>query len=445
MGREPRTGSIPVSGTKEHRHHAVLFYFYKKLRGITVMNPVCEKVVDVVLVGAGGYGNLYVDELFADAETGLCRFVGVVDPMIERAPGYERIKAAGIPIFHTMEQFYEENTADLCCIAVPTQYHTPYTVCALTHGSHVLCEKPLSGAWEDSVSLQALSEKTGRFIMSGFQWSHNDAILALKQDIMDGVYGAAVRLKTLVLWPRRRSYFCRGTMWAGKKFAGDGTPIFDSVASNAAAHYLHNMLFVLGSKQNEAAMPEKLDAELFRANPIENFDTALIRAYMPGGADVLFIASHATKECRNPRFEYQFEKGIVTFDQDHGCQIVGHLEDGREIVYGNPFDDQMKKIRIAIANAKETDPEKRFIPCGVRTAAPHVHVITAMKDAKIVTFTDPILTVDTSAGAEDPQMVAKGLTEALETCYAEGCMLSEADAVSPEFKEIVKDMNNLKI
>lgn len=401
-----------------------------------------KKIIDVVLVGIGGYGAIYVKDLFEDVNKGLCRWVGVVDPAAEKAPAYSRIVEAGIPVYRTLEDFYAEHQADLACIAVPIQFHTPFTVCAIAHGSHVLCEKPLSGAWEDAVALEALSEKTGKFIMSGYQWSHSPAILALKRDILDGRYGKPVQLKTLILWPRRQSYFRRGTGWAGKKYAADGTPILDSVASNAAAHYLHNMLFLLGDAMDRAAIPETLDAELFRANPIENFDTSVIRAHLPGGAEALFIASHATSDTVNPRFVYAFEKGTVTFSEEEGV-ITGVFADGETKVYGDPFADQAQKIRIAIANAAEADPAARQLPCTPYTAMAHAKCIAALKDAPIVTAEGDLLeTVDPDG---DPLQTIPGLSAALRLCYERGCMLHEAETVDVRLTGAVKPVVNVMI
>ncbi|MBQ7983301.1 MAG: Gfo/Idh/MocA family oxidoreductase, partial [Clostridia bacterium] len=209
-----------------------------------------DYVPAIVLIGIGGYGVLYVDEIFRDMERELCILVGVVDPAAKASPRYEEIVSRGIPVYDTPEAFFAENTADLCCIAAPIQFHTPYTLTAMKHGCHVLCEKPLSGDWRDGLLLDAIAEKEYKFVMSGYQWSHSDAILGLKKDILCGMYGAPKHLKTRILWPRSKSYFNRGSGWAGKRYAADGTPIFDSVANNAAAHYLHNMLFVLGERMD---------------------------------------------------------------------------------------------------------------------------------------------------------------------------------------------------
>ncbi len=384
--------------------------------------------VSVVLVGIGGYGTQYVDALLRDSDMGLCTIVGVVDPIAEKSPKYELIRERDIPICKTIEEFYETQSANLCCIAAPIQYHTPYSVYAMEHGSHVLCEKPLSGNWADAIALEALSEKTGNFVMIGYQWSYSDAILNCKRDILAGKFGKPCAMKTIVLWPRTFSYFNRGTGWAGKCYAEDGIPIFDSVANNAAAHYLHNMLFLTGDAMNRSADFASVDAELLRANPIENFDTCAIRLHMKNGAEAIFLASHATKEQINPKFEYEFENATLYYgDEQAGDHLKARMNDGTWIDYGTPFADQMEKIRYAIEAVYR--PEIReILPCTPITAMPHARCIGLIADTEIVPV-PPEMSELIPCGSDGTDMLrsVNGLHDAMVAAYEEGCLLSELE------------------
>ena len=381
----------------------------------------------IVLVGIGGYGVLYVDEILRDADKGLCEFVGAVDPAAKTSPRYEMLCERGIPIYDTPDAFFALHTADICCIAAPIQFHTPYSLIALKHGCHVLCEKPLSGDWRDGPLLDAIADREFKFVISGYQWSHSAAILALKRDILDGKFGAPKHLKTLILWPRAQSYFKRGSGWAGKRYAADGTPIFDSVANNAAAHYLHNMLFVLGESIDTAAMPESVDCELLRTNPIENFDSCVLRVKLTGGADALFVASHSIRDARNPAFVYEFEHGTVTYSQDEKTGIAAVFDNGETKNYGDPFADQMNKVRYAIA-ACDKNHYDRELPCTAMTAVPHARTIAAIADAPITDVPDGMIEqVMTGAEKNDPLRIVVGLADAMSLCYERGCMLSELD------------------
>lgn len=399
------------------------------------------KTPSVILIGIGGYGNLYANELLRLSEEGKCIFCGAVDPFPQSATAYVKLVERGIKIYSTPEECYNEITPDLCCISAPIQFHTPYTMLALSHGSNVICEKPLSAVPEDAETITKYADEHNLFVMSGYQWSHSNAILSLKKDILSGKLGSPISMKTIVLWPRRQSYFKRGSGWAGKKYAPDGTPIFDSVANNAAAHYLHNMLYLLGDSIDSAAVPTEIDAELFRANPIENFDTSLIRVTVESGAEALFIASHAIEKNVNPRFEYTFENGTVYYAQDSSPNIVAKLNSGEEIVYGNPFERDCTKIELAVQNAS-VDADERFIPCSAKTAGSHTKCISAIKDCDIVSFTDDMINVIDAE--RDPLRCANGLAEVLEKCYAD-CKLISETAENSEIGKITRTYKGIKV
>ncbi len=402
--------------------------------------------VTVVLVGIGGYGTLYADEIFRDIGQGICTLVGVVDPFAQHSPKYDAILEANIPIYATLEDFYRVHTAELCCITAPIQFHTPFTRCALEHGSHVLCEKPLSGDWHDAQELTALARKMNCFLMSGFQWSYSKAILALKQDILDGTYGNPKKLCTRVLWPRRKSYFNRGSGWAGKRYDKDGTPIFDSIANNAAAHYLHNMLFLLGDQMHTALQPKTLDAELFRANPIENFDSCVLRLITDRNAELLFIATHCTRENVNPTFTYTFDGGTVVYDPAIKACITGYLADGTVREYGDPYADQMNKIRIAIA-AVRNPVLREQLTCTAETAMPHARCIGALESVEIASVPQDML--DIFPGADDPQdtlCVVRGLHSVMDQCFEKGCLISELPSeTAAAFQQFLKPKNGINI
>ncbi|HBM81445.1 MAG TPA: gfo/Idh/MocA family oxidoreductase, partial [Clostridiaceae bacterium] len=159
--------------------------------------------------------------------------------------------------------------------------------------------------------------------------------------------GKLLRLKTIVLWPRDENYFRRG--WAGKKRDGRGNWILDSVANNATAHYLHNMLYVLGEEEDRSACPGSVTAELYRANKIENYDTAAIRVYTKNEAEILFIASHAVDEQIAPKFIFEFEKARVEYESEDGSgEIKALFNDGTVKNYGSPNEEHIIKLRTVL-------------------------------------------------------------------------------------------------
>ena len=380
--------------------------------------------ISIVCIGIGGYANVYWKALFESREDDF-EIVGAVDPYADSAQYFEEIKKRGIPVYSDMEDFYSERKADLAIITTPIHLHTRQILSALEHGSNVLCEKPLSGVSADAELIENRAKELGLFVMIGYQWSYAPAILALKNDAMSGKLGAPIKLKTKILWPRKKEYFTRGSGWAGKLRAKDGTVINDSVAANACAHYIHNMLFVCG-KDGFAAEPKNVKADLIRVNDIENFDNATVSFELDGGAKCLFVAAHSTDINSNPMFEYTFENAVVSYDENTK-DIVAKFKDGEEKHYGNPFSGGSDggKSRVAINGCKT----EGFKPvCTPYTAAAHTRCIEAIQ-------TFPIYNVNPEYIKENGTLLyVDGLTAAMNSCYENEIMLSETES----FKDWVK-------
>ena len=251
------------------------------------------KRVRIALSGAGGYGGFYLPYLLENKWNLPMEFAGVVEPYADRVAACRTCEAHGVKVFDSLESFYREREADLVILACPIPYHAEQSLCAVAHGSHVLCEKPTAALPADAQRMADGAKQAGREIFVGFQLSFTGPILTLKRDILSGRYGRVLSAKCMTLWERDFAYYGRGSGWAGKLALPDGRPIRDSVASNATAHYLHNLLFLLGGTM-ETAFPAQVEqAELRRANRIETFDTCAVRLTGPEGAPILFLASHA--------------------------------------------------------------------------------------------------------------------------------------------------------
>lgn len=398
-----------------------------------------DEKLDVLLVGIGGYGENYLDE-FLNSNRDDFRIVGVVDPFAEKSPRIEEIKKMQIPVFSKMGDFYEDNSADYVCISSPIHYHSEQTIMALKNGAGVLCEKPLSATVQEGYRMLEVEKEAEKPVGIGYQWSFSSAIQNLKRDIIKGVFGKPLRFKTLVVWPRDFKYYNRNS-WAGKKKDSNGKWILDSVANNATAHYLHNMLYVLGDSIEKSAWPERLETELYRANDIENFDTTAARLWTDNGVELFYLVTHATKDQLNPRFCYEFENATVYFDQDQDCQIVAEFKGGKRKVYGDPFADSFKKIWIMLDAVKG----KGSYLCGIEAALPHVVCINGMQESveEIIDFPEELIMKKQDKSGKDSAIYVDGLTELMLTCYNNWKLPTE-EKVDWAVKGQMKDLERYK-
>ena len=372
--------------------------------------------VSILLVGIGGYASTYVNPLL-DGEREDCVIVGCADPFPNSCRRLEEIKERGIPVFADMKEFFEAGlTADLAVITTPIHLHADQIKLALSHGCHVLCEKPLCGDIRDIPSLIEARDKAGKYVGIGYQWSHSEAILNLKADILAGVYGKPKLLKTLVLWPRNFKYYKRGCGWAGKIKNEDGALILDSVANNATAHYLHNILFTLGESMDTSLEPTEVKAVLRRANNIENYDTCALEMQFANGARGLYLVTHASKELQNPIFDYEFENGHIYFEDGEKEKIIrGVMNDGTEKIYGDPFGGKCVKLWRAVEAV--LDPTVKPF-CGIEAATPHTNTIARVQEFGVENFApDQIKLLEDESGVYVP-----GLGDALRKCYENGTM-----------------------
>jgi len=265
---------------------------------------------------------------------------------------------------------------------------------------------------------QARNSKS--FAAIGYQWSFSAAVQAMKADIMAGVLGRPIRMKTIVFFPRALSYFRRND-WVGRIHTADGAGVLDSPVNNATSHFLHNMFYILGKRRESSAMPATVEAELYRANEIENYDTAAIRAVTECGTEILFYTTHAVQERRGPVAHFEFEKGVVEFDGSSSGAFIARFHDGRTKSYGQPNLDRHEKIWQAVDAVRSGEP----VACDVHAAMAHTSCVMAAQQSApgIVDF--PPRLRRTVELEDEPMIVVEGLFEALVGCYDEGVLPSQ--------------------
>jgi predicted dehydrogenase len=369
--------------------------------------------VKVALVGISGYGAFYLRQLLAPTARERIQFVAAIDPFPERSTFLDPLARADIPIYPDLEAFYAANFADLVVIAAPIHLHAPLTCLALSHGSNVLCEKPLCATIQEAHQVIQAEREAGKFVAIGYQWSFSEAIQQLKQDIRAGRLGRPVRLKTRVFWPRWQPYYQRN-QWAGKIRLPDGRWVLDSPVNNATAHYLHNMLYLLGETRETSAKLASVQAELYRANAIENYDTAALRCYAEPGVEILFYTAHPVATTANPIFHFEFERAVVDYDANGEGRIVAAFQDGRRQDYGDPFADNARKLWQSVSAVRTGEP----LPCGAEAAMAQTLCMNGAQESMphIVNFPPDLIRTEGDRG-----WVAE-LEEALRQCYEQNLL-----------------------
>ncbi len=333
--------------------------------------------VRVLLCGMGGYGENYLKE-YLTRDVGGSSLVAVADPFAEKSPLYAQVVERKIPLYPGPEAFFAKDRADLTIVSSPIHTHYPYIMTALRHGSNVLTEKPVCFNMDQIREMMEESERQGKFVAVGYQLCYSHDVLAMKKDILSGVYGAPKRMKTLRLM-RRDDIYYRRNAWAGKFYA-HGEKVLDSPLCNACAHQAQNELFLLGKKMDETATVGKVEGVIVKVRPdIENYDTAALRITTTEGIPCYYYTSHAVDEQKvGPVGEFEFEKGTIV-EAEHG--FVARALDGSVVKDYTTMDkgERMEKLYEAIRCVKEG----REPVCTLKTGMEHTRAVLMAQELGI--------------------------------------------------------------
>ncbi len=375
-----------------------------------------DKKVSVLLVGVGGFGGQYIDLILKYSDR--VRLVGGIETNDVPQETVDKLKEHKTRFYKSMEDFHAENSADLCIISTPIHLHKEHTLCALRHGSNVLCEKPAAGCVRDvEEMIEAQGEK---FVAVGFQHCFADNLLRLKKDILDGVWGRPKLFKTLTFFPRAKKYFSARN-WSGKIKSPDGRMINDSIVNNACAHTLEALLFMLGETLDSAAFPKSAEVQLYNANNLETFDTAALWMETDADTPILYFASHTTKEKHGREMEFMFENGVVRYSEDEGI-LKGTFNNGEVIDYGWSVSNEEKFLKCVMAAAGE----KELVTCNLKTALPHALAVQMVMEHLDETYVFDENETETYLRNESPYVYVPKMYETLLCAYKENKLPDKA-------------------
>lgn len=379
--------------------------------------------VKVLMVGINGYGHYYLKTFLEETDCDNAVLAGVVDPEAARSKYYDAFNEFGIPVYTRMNDFYlSGGKADLAVISSPPHFHSSQSILALHNNTNVLCEKPLCSQITDAEEIIRKRDKSGRFVMVGYQWSYSEGIQSLKKDILAGIYGKPLRIKSLCLWPRDYSYFNRNE-WAYRNTDPAGNVVRDNLFNNAMAHFIHNMLFLLGGTQDSSASAKNVKSLLYKAYPVETYDTGAFCAQTDSGVDLLFLGSHAASRNMDPCFRIEFERGFAELKSGSG-KIIGKTLDKLELSYPSPDSDhQFKKLFNAIRNVVQPGS----FMCSPEAALAHVKLVDMVErqTGSIGIFSEGQLC------KSDKRLYVKGLDDFLLSSYRNFRMPADLEIARP--------------
>jgi hypothetical protein len=382
-------------------------------------------MIQVALVGVSGYGGCLLTAIREVEKQGRCKLAAVcIVNRAHEAATWDGLSDQGVRCFESTSELWSamKGQIDLTLLPTPPQTHRAMTEEALAAGSHVLCEKPTSTNVADAIAMAEAATAASRKLFIGFQDMYLDGTHELKRELCSGVYGKLQSISFLGLWPRGVvSYYGRNS-WAGKLMLGgsdgvNGVLINDNPVSNAFAHFLKLGLFFAGPDAATSALPllGEIEAQLYRANPIETFDTAALRIPTDTGIPMQFLCSHAIEENNLPtlrirtdrdQLDWKYEEGL--FIRSRGAQAVCRLPKREEGRVG-----MLEKIIASLHGEPSTicTPEDALIPLSVSERL-RAYPVTPFPESMIEIHVTP----------DDSLRTVKGLSGKLHACFEENKM-----------------------
>jgi len=203
------------------------------------------------------------------------------------------LREIGCELFDDYEEMLNRWKGRLALCVIPTgiHCHARMTIAALAAGCNVLVEKPIAATIEEVDAIRKSEEKASRFVAVGYQHIYAPEIRRMKQALLDGAVGTVEVIKCMGFWPRPDGYYRRNN-WVGRLRVGEDW-VLDAPFNNAFGHWLNLLCFFAGSRFEESASPRSVEAELYRARPIETTDTACMRIETEEGIPLFLWLTHS--------------------------------------------------------------------------------------------------------------------------------------------------------
>ncbi len=375
------------------------------------------------VVGLGGYGQ-HVLRCLKESAAGPdapVRVLAVCDPALDRfEQQISELRGQGVQAYSRIEDLLSDRRVGAVWLPVPINLHCRFTCLALEAGKAVLCEKPAAGTVQEVDEMITARDTAGLVTAIGFQDIYDPLVQDAKRRILTGELGRISSASVWGVWPRDSSYYQRNS-WAGA-MRRDGAWVLDSPASNAMAHFVTLLLYLLGPTQETAATPVSIEAELYRANTIENYDTCGLRITLASGTSVLILLTHAGEtECK-PELILTGERGTLAFNGRES--MAWHMAGNRQSKpqqRKEPFPDMIRSFTRRVTGGDSSAPIATL-----EIARQHVLVVNGASSASVVYDIPPefIKTTSISAGITLRSIV--GIESAMSRCAAAGQLPSES-------------------
>lgn len=384
-------------------------------------------MINYGIVGVGGFAATWVRCLTALEERGVARVAAFVErDQAGQAEAIAALEARGVTQYMTFDEMLEQGRGRLDVIGLPVgiAYHEPLAVRALESGYNVHVEKPLAGTVQGVANIAGAAERAGRWVAVGYQCLYSPTMRWICERLASGALGGIQEARSVISWPRASSYYGRNA-WAGQ-LRSSGKWILDGPATNATAHYMNNLLYMVAQTHGAPAEIATVHAELYRAKPIPSYDTSCIEMHMATGERLLHLVSHSCAENKGPHTMVICQKGTICWVTQGDVATIEYTS-GQTERFANPDPEALHALPFAQMAQVLTGEAPRPL-CGIAEAAGQVLAINLAFESSGRVHLIPEAHVEVQAQDDGSTLrVVPGMTELLYAAYDSGRMLSEMD------------------
>lgn len=382
-------------------------------------------MINYGLVGVGGFGQTWLRSLAALEQQGVARVAAAAErDRAGHAPEVAALEARGCRVYGSLGEMLRGGSGaiDIIGIATGIATHVPLAIEALEAGYPVLCEKPLAATVQEVARLQAAERRAGRWCAVDFQYTHSPTTAWMHARLAEGRLGAMREARCVVGWPRPASYYARNA-WAGR-MAHNGYWVLDGPATNAMAHHLTNMLYLAAAQSQGPPVIATVRAELYRAKPIECYDSSCIELVLRDGVRLRHLASHSIERQLEARMVIVCERGRIVWDGAADSAIAEHQDGTTErFVTPDPSRNHARSLAQVARAVAGIDPRPL---CGSAEAAPQVLAINlAFESSGGVAPIAEDYVYRVPAGQSSELVCVHGMDAILTEAYERGAVFSE--------------------
>lgn len=117
-----------------------------------------------------------------------CELTAIAGRSMEKAEAFRK-KYGFERAYGSYEELIEDPEVEAVYIPLPNTFHYEWTIRALQHGKHVLCEKPLAPSAEQAREMFRTAKENHVLLMEAFAYQHSPYIKEIRKLVEEGEIG----------------------------------------------------------------------------------------------------------------------------------------------------------------------------------------------------------------------------------------------------------------